>query len=72
MSKQQNRKPPEIEEGQLDEQIAKLGFVRNKIPKDGACLFRAVSEAVFGSQIFHRFTSYRSRAAWQASFSHFL
>ena len=40
-------------EKQLVEKLKSKGLVRKEIPKDGACLFRAVSEQIFGSQEYH-------------------
>lgn len=41
------------EEKQLDLKLSELGLVRKQIPKDGACLFRAVSEQLYLTQLHH-------------------
>ncbi|PRP82665.1 glycoside hydrolase family 81 protein [Planoprotostelium fungivorum] len=41
------------EEGLLDSKLKSLGLLRKKIPKDGACLFRAVSDQVLLTQRYH-------------------
>lgn len=35
------------------DQLRKLGLVRKLMPKDGACLFRAISEHLHGTQMLH-------------------
>ncbi|EFA80042.1 hypothetical protein PPL_06863 [Heterostelium album PN500] len=39
----------------IDNQLLSLGLVRKEIPKDGACLFRCISEYIYGTQIKHRY-----------------
>jgi hypothetical protein len=37
----------------LDAKLKSRGLIRHQIPKDGACLFRAVAEYIYGSQTLH-------------------
>jgi hypothetical protein len=39
------------EDADIDSYLASLGLVRKRIPKDGACLFRAVSEHIYQTQV---------------------
>eukprot|EP01117_Protostelium_nocturnum_P010799 TRINITY_DN3894_c0_g1_i2.p1 TRINITY_DN3894_c0_g1~~TRINITY_DN3894_c0_g1_i2.p1 ORF type:complete len:556 (-),score=189.29 TRINITY_DN3894_c0_g1_i2:179-1846(-) len=41
------------EEGILDSKLSSLGLIRKKIPKDGACLFRAAADQLMSTQTFH-------------------
>ncbi|KYQ89468.1 hypothetical protein DLAC_10139 [Tieghemostelium lacteum] len=38
----------------IDKQLKSLGLVRREIPKDGSCLFRCISESIYGTQNYHR------------------
>jgi len=42
-----------FEETKLDIKLTQLNLIRKKIPKDGACLFRATSDQLFYSQSLH-------------------
>ncbi|KAF2077882.1 hypothetical protein CYY_000844 [Polysphondylium violaceum] len=37
----------------IDKQLRSLGLCRKEVPKDGSCLFRCVSESLFGTQNYH-------------------
>ncbi|KAM9964330.1 hypothetical protein ACTFIW_004088 [Dictyostelium discoideum] len=37
----------------IDQQLSLLNLSRKEIPKDGSCLFRCVSESIFGTQNYH-------------------
>eukprot|EP01116_Phalansterium_solitarium_P022330 TRINITY_DN7329_c0_g1_i1.p1 TRINITY_DN7329_c0_g1~~TRINITY_DN7329_c0_g1_i1.p1 ORF type:complete len:886 (+),score=175.53 TRINITY_DN7329_c0_g1_i1:136-2793(+) len=41
------------EEALLDAKLSALGLARKRIPKDGACLFRAVAEQLYYTQTMH-------------------
>eukprot|EP00005_Dracoamoeba_jomungandri_P000056 CAMPEP_0174250144 /NCGR_PEP_ID=MMETSP0439-20130205/406_1 /TAXON_ID=0 /ORGANISM="Stereomyxa ramosa, Strain Chinc5" /LENGTH=1068 /DNA_ID=CAMNT_0015330137 /DNA_START=19 /DNA_END=3225 /DNA_ORIENTATION=+ len=43
----------DLEDVQLDSYLKSVGLVRKHTPKDGACLFRAVSEHIYSTQILH-------------------
>lgn len=49
----ENNNPNVNEEKILDEKLKELNLVRKKIPKDGACMFRAVADQVYYSQAMH-------------------
>jgi hypothetical protein len=43
----------EAEERAIDQRLASLQLCRKQVPKDGACMFRAIAEFVYGSQSLH-------------------
>jgi len=45
---------PSEENALMEEILARQGLTRKETPKDGACLFRAVSELLYGTQVYHQ------------------
>ena len=51
VEKEENTQISEVD--LLDKKLEQLQLIRKKIPKDGACMFRAISEQLFYSQAMH-------------------
>ncbi|CAK9291367.1 unnamed protein product [Gordionus sp. m RMFG-2023] len=45
----------------MDDYLLSMGYIKKNIPKDSGCLFRAISEQVYGSQVFYK--NVRSKAS---------